>query len=236
MVSLLSQAIDVYSNPYVIVWRMFMDVPMSGWKVYPESGWPVYDVHSMKVHNISGRDELFAKIIGDVKVQGFTVNKAVRKDITEGLRFDETLIYGEDEIYCLRVLERNETLKVCYLDNYLYCYVQHQKTGLLRDPVNYYDEEGITNFMPAVERMLAMKNLPPSAAKIVKARLYFTALQNLFRNTVSLTPRAYGKLRKYVHEYAMNYYLSSYHTLFVKAKSFVKHILLLLRNHQPRRK
>ena len=232
------KAIDVHRRPDLLVWRVFMDIPMRGWSVFPESGWPSYDIQSMKssAENTSGRDELFTKIVGDVRVQGFTHNKALRRGIIGDIRFDESLIYAEDEVFFLNILECHEHLRVCYLDYYLYCYVQHKATGLLRDPANQYDNNGVTRFMSAQKKILAMKNIPPSASNTVKGRIYALSLQNLFNLPETLTPAAYNTLRANMHKYARYYYLNLSYTMREKVRAFIKHILVLLHIHKPRRK
>ena len=232
LISVLSKAIEVLGRPDAIVFRHYISMNI------PAEGFPVYNAQDMKSDDaeISDGEELCFRILESNKVGGFTHNKALKREIIGGIKFDESLRYCEDVDWLINIALSRKNVKVCYIDYWLYCYVLHENEGLTRDPANIYDKDGYPREFYALEKIYSRADLPPRVSEQLKALFYFTAANAGYQGYSKPRSESHARLMDYLRNYWKIYYSKSNHSLVQKAKTFVKHIFTLLHIHKPRRK
>ena len=82
--------------------------------------------YQYKDENISG-DEALRRYLLD-KVSNNIWDKIFKKELLEGLKFDQSLVIGEDILFCLRAFMRAE--RVGFADNAWYGYVQNDGSAM----------------------------------------------------------------------------------------------------------
>ena len=231
MFSVMTRAVEVFGEPDMMIYGLAGELP--GGK------WPVYDAGAMS--EADGRfctaEEVCMNIFTDRKTRGYSHNKAMKRELALSARYDEELYLFEDEHYFMSVLTRNMNARVCYLDYRLYCYFQHQGPRLLAHMSRIRTDEDLPPDIKASEKMLALPGLPPAVAQEIEGRNYMIAAQCVFSNPVPINPGAYARLREYLRKFAGTYYFRNKgSSSYVKFKTLVKHILILLGIRKPRRK
>ena len=232
LISILNLALKVYDNRDVIVWRAFMSRILPGWTIFPSDGWPVYDTVNIKAAEFWGQEEFSDRVVSDVKVQGFTWNKLYRRDIINGIEFSTEVRPFEDELWSLSIISHNENIKAHCIDYYLYCYcfAENENAELHNKNLSYHCD-GISAVIRLSENILKIENLSEHSQKIIKGNIYDSALNTLFSVPVKMTDEARAKLRKYVKNYARDYFKQPLPAS-KKIKMLIKHILVTLHIHK----
>ena len=234
LVSVVAKAVEVYGRPDIIVYRYFMNTEHEGSRIYPKDGWPMYDVNAMKVSDgvLADGEDLCARILTDPRVQGFSHNKAVRHDVCRDIRYDEELSLCEDEHYFMRIAASRQNMKVCYINYYLYYYINRFNLRLTQDKNNLYDEKGMYAYVSTREKMLTIGNLTAKIISIIKGEIYQASVIALWLMEVNISDEARQTLRRYLREYAYSYYFEFPIPVFKKVKTLIKHLLVLLHIHK----
>ena len=231
LVSVVTRAVDVFGEPDMMIYGLCTELPAKGW--------PVYDVEAMS--EADGRfctaEEVCFRIFTDPMTRGYSCNKAVKRELALSARYDEDLSVHEDECYILEMLLTNMDSRACYLDYCLYCYVQHNDPRLTRSLYMVGDKDIYFNTLASTEKTLSLPGLPDKVKEQVEGLMYHYALNAMFGSEQAKNPEARLKLKSYIRKYFWKYYVSSQaHSVSKKAKTFLKHILVLLHIHKPRRK
>lgn len=228
LISVLSKAIEVLGRPDAIVFRHYTSMNI------PAEGFPAYNAQDMKSDDaeISDGEELCARILESNKVGGFLHNKALSREFIGDIRFDENLYYCEDVDWLINIMLSRKNVKVCYIDYWLYCYVQHENEGLTRDSAKIYTEDGYPRELYALEKIYARKDLTKRASEQIEANFYFIALDAMYKGHARYNSNTHSKLMNYIKKYAGIYYTKSKHSLKKKVKTFIKRCLVFLHIHK----
>ena len=98
-----------------------------------------------------------------------------------------------------------------------------------------YDKDGMSRALMVSVCELELSNLPDSVYKLIKRNIYSQALHNIFSSPLTQTPEVRKKLMFYATHYLKYYYLTPTLSFKDKVKGLVKHILVLLHIHKPRK-
>ena len=198
-------------------------------------GWPVYDLKDMKAEYSDG-EELAVRILGDPNVGGFTPTKALKRELAQSIEFDESLIYCEDVHWLINILVHNKNIRACYMNYYLYCYVQHKNKGITRDAQISYTNEGFPRIIEAYEKILRLENISPLIAEQIKGSIYASTVGAFYDNQVRPSNEVRRKMKSYLKQYAFRYYFGSKHVPIAKIKTLIKRILSLLHIYKHKRR
>lgn len=227
MLSVLTWIVEEYDEPDFMTWHFYTS------DKFPADGFPVYDTSSKNLPDC----ELLHSTAFPIKILdggGYSVIKALKREVMGDIRFDEELRVCEDEYFFISILAHRKNLAVCFTDFYLYCYVMHKNVGLTRGPENSLTEEGLLHPLPALEKILAIDGIPEELTNQVKSSIYYYSFRTLFRNSSKMNDDTRKKLKRYMREYAL-VSLSSSESLYAKLKTLLKLILVFLHVHNPKR-
>lgn len=222
LIAVVDKAVNLYDKPDIIAYRLFMNTR--------GKTWPVYDLCDMKISDaeFSDGEELAFRVVSDWNVQGFTHNKAIKRELALKFTFDEDLLHAEDEYWFMQILTHNRNIRACYLKCYLYVYIKRKGIGLTRDPAKRYRQDGMPMFVVAQDKIFALENLPQKISDYMKTRLYFYAVRAIFEMRGHMSPEVYRRMKSYTKMYACKYYSVSKDSLIKKAIIFAAHVLITL--------
>ena len=226
LMSVITRALELDNQADMLVFKHF-EV-----KEFDDKNWPVYDINNMKTSDLTYHDNedfCFYIITDDLNVGGFPWNKVTKKEILQGKYFNESLYVMSDQPYFLDVMCSHKNMRICSMNYYLYCYVWHSAFGLTRLPHKYYNKKGINRFIISMESELNIKGLPSRVIDKIKNDVYIQSLGNLRRPPFVLSKEARTQLISNMNKCFFAFYRSPKHSLIVKLKSFIKHVLLILR-------
>ena len=192
--------------------------------------WPVYDTSNMKKSDfIYNTNEELCFRISDGSIGGYPWNKVVKSEIIKQNRFNENLYVMSDEYFFLELLSSHKNMRICCIDYYLYCYILHKESGITRNFDKLYFKSGYAKFIYTLEQCLRIKDLPLKAKKQLQYNLYASTIHAIYRCPIKIKPGTYRKLKLYIKLYGCKYYFRSKAPLKSKLKTFIKHVLLLIR-------
>ena len=219
LISVVNQAVKEFNQPDLIVYKYFF-------ASLPSKGWIKYDLSTINGIAYNGWD-MCLKIAGEIG--GYPWSKVIRRKLVENICFDEKLTCCEDEHFFMKFFAVNNNIRAYYIDYCLYCYVQHKGVGLTRQFDTMYSKSGLANFVYATEKCICIKNLDSRVIEQLQYNLYSSAIQSLYHMPVKIKPGTYRKLKLYIKRYGCKYYFRSKAPFKSKLKTFVKHVLFLLR-------
>lgn len=224
LVSVLTQALEIHKKPDIIFYRYLMDLP--------KNMWPVYDVNNMKESAAEYIDAEELAIRAASFAGGYIWNKLFKRELAKSVRFDEDVKASEDHYWLMNVLASHPNIKVCCIDYCLYHYVQHPNIGQTRSISRIYDTNGMKRSILSYEKGLAIKGLPRRTAEQIRGRIYEQSLNTLFSRQVYMNNEVYMKLKKFMKEYARDYYFKYHCSSRNKIKMLIKHILMIFHIHK----
>ena len=235
LIPVLTKAAEVFDSPDMMTYSLFRLVPN-----LPEEGWPVYNVEAMNQSDgkIFTAEQAMLKIFTDIQFQGYACNKAVKRELAQSVKYDESLSMWEDEHYWLSMLLRNMNAKVCQLNYCLYCFISYKTDSKERNraPLRNLTPEGYPRNLESCEKMLAMPNLPPAVVEQIEGRNYSFALKCIFTNKMPISPSAYARLKTHMRHAGKYYFKYKRASFLYKVAMLAVHILTLLHIRKPRRK
>ena len=229
LISVVTQALKIYNAPDVLVYHHFTNLP--------DHEWATYDVDSM-THSDGEkitREELCFLAVNDNSTGGYLWNKVLKRELSRNIWFDETLSVMDDRVWLLTVLNSHEKLSVYYLKHYLYSYIWHDNSGLTRDAERIYTKDGLSWFIECMRKELAIKNLPEKARMQIQGAIYDYAINALYHRPVKMSSKAIHTFHQDLRQHYRDYYFRRNVPLSWKIKTLIKHILILMHIHKPRR-
>lgn len=231
LIAALTKAAEVFGSPDMMIYSLFRGMP--------KSGWPVYDVEAMSEADgeLFNAEEVMMKIFTDNMTEGYSWNKAVKKEFAQSVKYDESLVMHEDEYYFVSMLLKNGQMRACHLNYCLYCYFPSSSSEAAGKILRNRNPEGYPRNIEVSEKILSLPNLPPKVAEQIEARNYYFAVKCIFSNRTPITPAAYARLREHLRKSAWKYYFKRKgRKITTKLTIFIVHILILLHIRMPRRK
>ena len=225
LMSVITRAVELDNQADMLVFKHFRVTEFN------DKDWPVYDINNLKISDWTypdNEDFCFSIAIDYLNVGGYPWNKVTKKEILQGKYFNESLYVMSDQPYFLDVVCGHKNMRICFMNYYLYCYLQHSTFGQTRVINKLYYKEGISGYIISMETELNIKGLPPRLIKQRKAAIYSESLAGLFKNPVKLSKESRQKLRENTRNFFMFYYCSPFFTTWDKVKKIIKQILVLL--------
>ena len=237
LVSIITKAVEVLDSPDMVIYNYY-------YREFSQSGWPVYDIEAVNANDADclNFEEVCMEILTPSKkccrvswYGGFICNKIIKRKLIQNIAFDENMRILEDERFWLEILSGTR-ITAYHLDYSLYCYIQRENGSITKDT----SQSNLIEYVNAREGMLNICGLAERVAETLKGLMYTTSLQETFAGSyISSNGRknidSYKVLRSNISKYARDFYASSCFSFSKKLKQFIKHILVFLHIHKPRR-
>ena len=227
LISVLTQAINIFDAPDILVWNYTKHLPVEGF--------PKYDIQNMSRRDVDfcGAEDMCIKIINvSDKVGGYPWNKCIKRSVIGSILMNEKLFICEDMYWLLEVLSNNKDARCCVMKYCLYCYMNYPDLLNTRKASKKYTSDGMGKHIPAFEACFDIPNLSRRTAENLRGRLYWNSLGTLIKCVVKPSREVYARLRGNIRMYAGDFYFKSSNTILRKAAAIIIHILVLLHIHK----
>lgn len=222
LISVISKAIELYNCPDMLIYKYLISGEAES---KSKNSGKEFTAKDAKYYN---SDELAVKILTDINIGGYSWNKVYKKSLCENIRYNEKLSVCEDSYFFIEMLTNNRDIKACSLQSCLYYYVQHTDSGLSRTLGRIYrSSDKLSQFVIAHEEMLRIKNISPEVRTQIEGLIYYWSTGNLYQMGQLMTDDTRKLLKYYVKKYAFTYYFRSKHSIGLKIRALIKHIISL---------
>lgn len=163
--------------------------------------------------------EACIRCIEDPKIMGSVWNKLFRKEIVESVNFDETLEYCEDMYYLARIFNKNKNMKVAYINQALYNYVQ---TGQNKTKMEnkFFDESGKLKYNVSMYKIIELFKNNRRILLAARSRTFLFAYEAL--KMEGLSPKNIKYLKNDIISNMVSYFVNRNISILDKCKKVIK--------------
>lgn len=114
--------------------------------------------------------------IYDFKIMGSVWNKFFKKEILDGVMFDETLSYCEDTHFLISVLSKFQNKTAYILNKPVYCYIANEQS-VTNNTRMLFNKTGQLKYVDALEKISKLPSLKKYTRNIIGRQILWLSLE-----------------------------------------------------------
>lgn len=171
--------------------------------------------------------EITKKVIADESIMGSVWNKYWRRELLENKNFELSLSYCEDMHFIINILSNNQEIKIKYVNEKLYAYIQNSRSVTFCYH-KIFSDNGELRYVEALKRILNTYPLQTDEKKLIYSVMFKMATTVLL-TFPEMNWREIKMIECYMKEYFRFYIITGEYSLNEKIKNIIKCISILLK-------
>ena len=121
-------------------------------------------------------NKVINRSIYDFRIMGSVWNKFFKKELLDGVYFDETLSYCEDTHFLISVLSKYHSQSAYILNQPVYCYIANEQS-VTNDTTKLFNATGQLKYVDALEKISKLPNLKKHTRTIIGRQILWLSLE-----------------------------------------------------------
>ena len=160
-----------------------------------------HTLRSVKRERIINSFEAIDNVISNPCVMGSVCNKFFKKDLIEGHRFSEELLYLEDGYFNVEILNDNKNIKIYLSKEPGYNYVENINSAT-NNFQKLFDENNKLKYVNALQKMLSLPSMRRKEQQYVRVAIFRVSVENIkniyVEKNIEIYNSLYNDIKKYI--------------------------------------